>query len=59
MITFEVFQGNDKDWYWRAYAKNGRIVADGAEGYANKSNAIRAIESFMENLRGKGWDIKF
>jgi len=31
-------------WYWRLRAKNGQIVADGAEGYATRSNALRAAK---------------
>ncbi len=30
------------DWYWRLRATNGRIIADGSEGYAKRGNAIRA-----------------
>lgn len=29
---------------WRAIARNGRIVADGSEGYKTKGNARRAAE---------------
>ena len=32
-------------WRWRARAANGRIVADGAEGYVNRRNAYRAAEA--------------
>lgn len=42
MNTFKVYQGMDRKWYWQL-RKNGRIIADGAEGYATKSNARRAI----------------
>lgn len=33
---------NGENWYWRLLATNGRIVADGAEGYSSKSKAKRA-----------------
>jgi hypothetical protein len=29
-------------WYWRLRAHNGKIVADGSEGYASRGNARRA-----------------
>lgn len=29
-------------WYWRLVAANGKIIADGSEGYASRSNAKRA-----------------
>jgi uncharacterized protein YegP (UPF0339 family) len=31
-------------WYWKLLSKNGRIIADGAEGYNSKSSVIRAIK---------------
>jgi len=55
-MKFEYYQGKDKvcydkvgpfqrqQWYWRLRAANGRIVADGAEGYASKRNVLRAIQ---------------
>lgn len=29
-------------WYWRLRAANGKIIADGSERYASRSNAKRA-----------------
>lgn len=54
--TFEVYPGGDGQWYWRAVRANGRVVADGAEGYASKSGARRAVWRFVaqidrENIR--------
>lgn len=42
-MKFEVYQGKKGLFYWRLKAKNGRIIADGAEGYANRQNARRAV----------------
>lgn len=39
---FEAYQDAGGDWRWRLRAKNGLIVADSAEGYAKKGNALRA-----------------
>lgn len=33
---------------WRAIAPNGRIIADGGEGYESPSNATRAVRSVQE-----------
>lgn len=30
-------------WRWRLEARNGKIVADAAEGYSTKSNLARAV----------------
>lgn len=40
---FAVKQGNDGLWYYHLLAGNGKIVMDGAEGYASKGNAERAL----------------
>jgi uncharacterized protein YegP (UPF0339 family) len=29
-------------WRWRLVARNGKIVADSAEGYSTRSNLLRA-----------------
>jgi uncharacterized protein YegP (UPF0339 family) len=38
--TLEVYKGKDDDWWWRAVAKNGNIVAASSQGYVNKSDCI-------------------
>lgn len=41
--TIVVYQSpNSVQWYWRMKAPNGRIVADGSEGYKTKQGATRA-----------------
>ncbi len=41
----EYYQGKDTQWYFRVVRiKNSYIVLDGAEGYASKSNVLRAIK---------------
>lgn len=42
------FKGKDGLWYWRAVAGNGRIIADGGEGYSRKYNAQRAYDRFTD-----------
>jgi len=42
-----VFNGRGGDWYWRVTAPNGRKIADGAEGYARRSGAVRAAKRFI------------
>lgn len=49
---FEIYEGNaprldqPRLWYWRYRAKNGEVIADGAEGYASAANAFRAARRF-------------
>lgn len=48
MYAFEIFQGRDKQFYWRFRASNGEIMC-GSEGYTSKSSARNAIESMQKN----------
>ena len=34
-------------WYWRLRAQNGKIIADGSEGYATRYNARRAAKALI------------
>jgi uncharacterized protein YegP (UPF0339 family) len=44
-------------WYWRLRARNGRIVADGGEGYASKRGCRRAINNLINYMYGLPLDI--
>lgn len=50
-MRWEVYEDQEGAWRWRAIARNGRVVADGAEGYASERNATRALASFREQVR--------
>jgi uncharacterized protein YegP (UPF0339 family) len=41
----EVFQSYRGDWYWGLRARNGRIVADGAEGYSTEAKARQGFRA--------------
>jgi uncharacterized protein YegP (UPF0339 family) len=41
MITTKQSEA-DGLWYWHLKSANGKVVADGAEGYASRGNARRA-----------------
>jgi uncharacterized protein YegP (UPF0339 family) len=49
-MRFEVFKSKNKKWYWRLVAQNGRIIADGGQGYATRQNARRAVSNLQSNL---------
>ena len=36
----EIYKGENSKWWWRATAKNGKIVAASTQGYVNKSDCI-------------------
>jgi uncharacterized protein YegP (UPF0339 family) len=43
----QVFQGEDKQWYWRLVGGNGEIMAQ-SEAYSRKSNAIRGVKDALK-----------
>lgn len=44
MGQFEIYKGNDKQWYWRLIAKNGQIVAVAGEGYKRRDGVLKSIQ---------------
>lgn len=51
---FEAYQDHKHEWRWRLRAANGLIVADSAEGYDKKGNAIRAATVVRGLIRRSG-----
>jgi len=51
MATLEVYRDKRGGWRWRLVVCNGRIVADGAEGYASRRNAQRAARRMLAQVR--------
>ena len=39
----DIYCDSEGQWRWRLRAGNGRIIADGSEGYRSKRNAERAM----------------
>jgi uncharacterized protein YegP (UPF0339 family) len=50
-MRFEVYQGKGGRWYWRLVARNGKIIADGSQGYSESQNARRAVLNLKKRLR--------
>jgi len=46
-----IYEGIDGRWYWRLKAANGRIVADGSQGYVSASNAKRALTDIVLGVK--------
>lgn len=47
---FVVYQAKD-GWRWRLSAANGRIIADSAEAYTRKRDAVRALDIVVHTVR--------
>lgn len=56
--TFEIYQGQDGDYYWRLRDSNGKIVADGSEGYVSKDNVRDAIENVKNEVSSGSADFE-
>jgi uncharacterized protein len=39
-MKFIVWRDKDGEWRWTLRARNGRIVADGSEGYKSKRHCV-------------------
>jgi uncharacterized protein YegP (UPF0339 family) len=42
--VYIIYQDRSREWRWRYRARNGRIIADSAEGYVNKTDCLAAIQ---------------
>lgn len=42
-FTAEIYRDARQEFRWRVRAANGRIVADGAEGYRNRADCARML----------------
>lgn len=49
--TIQIYRGRNRQWFWRLRAANGKIIADGAEGYARTGNALRAAVGVLTVVR--------
>lgn len=43
MYRYEIFIGNDGQYYWEYRAPNNQIVAIGGEGYKSEAGALHSI----------------
>jgi len=51
-MTIEYYKDAAGEYRWSLLAKNGKIVADGAEGYKTLANVKRAITSLLKSMKG-------
>jgi uncharacterized protein YegP (UPF0339 family) len=47
--AFEVYHDEGDEWRWRLRHRNGKVLADGGEGYASRSGVHEAIGSVKRN----------
>lgn len=62
---FVLYKDNAGEWRWTLYAVNSKKIADGAEGYKNKADAIAGIrlvakvasDASIWNGTDKKWEV--
>jgi len=50
--AFEVYEDRGAEWRWRLRHRNGEIIADSGEGYAERNKAVTAIERVKRHAPG-------
>jgi len=50
--AFEVYEDKGEEWRWRLRHRNGEIIADSGEGYAERNKAVAAIERIKRHAPG-------
>lgn len=48
-MRFEIFQGVNKEYYFRIVSNNNQVVAM-SEGYTQKQSAIKTISSIIQSI---------
>lgn len=48
--TFDIYRDAGGQFRWRLRARNGRIIADGSEGYSDRRGVQRAFVALVEAL---------
>lgn len=47
MTQYQIFKGQDKQFYWRLVGKNGETICV-SEGYTRRSSAIKTVKRMPE-----------
>jgi len=50
MMKAVVYKDRGKQWRWRIFARNGRVVASSGEAFDSKGNAARSLKSFIRSI---------
>ena len=58
LAAFEVYTDDAGEWRWRLLARNGNILADSAEGYSSKMNALNGVDTVRSVARDARIDVE-
>lgn len=48
-MKFVIYRDRKKEWRWRIVAKNGKVIADSAEGYKRRGHAYKMAWKLATN----------
>jgi uncharacterized protein YegP (UPF0339 family) len=46
----QIYKDKASEYRWRLVAPNGRIIADGGEGYKTKAGCMKGLASTKKNI---------
>ena len=49
-MNIELYEDRAGEWRWRAVARNGKVIADSAEGYKSRSSVKRAAATVAKDI---------
>jgi uncharacterized protein YegP (UPF0339 family) len=44
VAEFNIYKGDDGDWWWRLVAANNEKIADSGEGYTRRTSCVDAVK---------------
>ena len=50
MYKFDLYKDGAEEWRWRLLAPNGKVVADGGEGYTERNDCVEGISRVTSAL---------
>jgi len=53
MTQIQKYTDDKGEFRWRLVSKNGRIIADSAEGYKTRQGLTKAVTGFQKAVKGK------
>lgn len=51
-MKFNFYKDKAGEWRWNITARNGRIVAEGGEGYKNPNDMMKTIDKYIVGASG-------
>ena len=53
-VAVTIYRDKKNEWRWRVTSRNGRIIADSAEGYLRRGGAKRGLAALKKELTKEG-----